>query len=246
MKNLRGKAVFITGGGSGLGKAMAARFIEEGASVTVADRNAETRREAEALGAAFVQLDVTDPKAFEAAIARLGRLDILINNAGIGAGYSALHEADLADWQRVLDVNLTGVFHGMKFGLAKMVAQNAPGVVINTASITGISAFPNAQAYCASKAAVAHLTRCAAIEYGALRIRINAIAPTIVMTPLMEQHLPTDDSRESTLARYKSMNPLPGMPEPEDIAAAAAFLASDDARFITGVVLPVDGGYTAR
>ena len=246
MKNLRGKAVFITGGGSGLGKAMAARFIAEGADVTVADRNAETRPEAEALGAAFVQLDVTDPKAFEAAIARLGRLDILINNAGIGAAYGALHEADLADWQRVLDVNLTGVFHGMKFGLAKMVAQNAPGVVINTASITGISAFANAQAYCASKAAVAHLTRCAAIEYGPLWIRINAIAPTIVLTPLMEQHLPTDASREGTLERYKSMNPLPGMPEPEDIAAAAAFLASDDARFITGVVLPVDGGYTAR
>jgi NAD(P)-dependent dehydrogenase (short-subunit alcohol dehydrogenase family) len=246
MKNLRGKAVFITGGGSGLGKAMAARFIAEGASVTVADRNAETRAEAAALGAAFIQLDVTDPQAFEGAIAGLGRLDIMINNAGIGAPYGALHTANLGDWHQVLDVNLTGVFHGMKFGLAKMVAQNAPGVVINTASITGISAFPNAQAYCASKAAVIHLTRCAAIEYGPMNIRINAIAPTIVMTPLMAQHLPTDDSREATLAAYQSMNPMPGMPEPEDIAAAAAFLASDDARFITGVVLPVDGGYTAR
>jgi NAD(P)-dependent dehydrogenase (short-subunit alcohol dehydrogenase family) len=246
MKNLRGKAVFITGGGSGLGKAMAARFIEEGATVTVADRNAETRPEAEALGAAFLQLDVTDAVAFEAAIAGIGKLDIMINNAGIGAPYGTLHEANLGDWYQVLNVNLTGVFHGMKFGLAKMVAQGGPGVVINTASITGISAFIHAQAYCASKAAVVHLTRCAAIEYGPLNIRINAIAPTIVMTPLMAQHLPTDETREATLESYKSMNPLPGMPEPEDIAAAAAFLASDDARFITGVVLPVDGGFTAR
>jgi NAD(P)-dependent dehydrogenase (short-subunit alcohol dehydrogenase family) len=246
MKNLREKNVFITGGGSGLGKAMAERFIAEGAIVTVADRDAETRHAARALGARFIQLDVTDPVAFEAAIHEAGELDILLNNAGIGAAYTALHEADLKSWHDVIHVNLTGVFLGMKFGLARMVAQDRPGVVINTASIAGISGFPNVPAYSAAKAAVAHLTRCAAIEYGPRRIRINAIAPTVILTPLMQRSIANEADPQAALARYESFNPLPGMPEPADVAAAAAFLASDDARFITGVVLPVDGGFSAR
>jgi len=246
MKNLRGKSVFITGGGSGLGKAMAERFLAEGATVTVADRDVETRHAAQALGATFIQLDVTDAAAFEAAIHQAGHLDILINNAGIGAAYTALHEADLQSWHDVINVNLTGVFLGMRFGLGRMVAQNTPGVVINTASIAGISGFPNVPAYAAAKAAVAHLTRCAALEYGPRRIRINALAPTVILTPLMRRSIAAEADPQAALARYESFNPLPGIPEPEDIAAAAAFLASDDARFITGVVLPVDGGFSAR
>jgi NAD(P)-dependent dehydrogenase (short-subunit alcohol dehydrogenase family) len=132
----------------------------------------------------------------------------------------------------------------MKYGIAAMLAQGG-GVVLNMASIVGLVAFSKNPPYSASKAAVIQLTRAAAIEYADRRIRVNALCPTVVQTPLLENFIRSSSDPEERRQRIENMNPMPGMPTPEDIAAAALFLASDEAAFITGVALPIDGGYTA-
>jgi meso-butanediol dehydrogenase/(S,S)-butanediol dehydrogenase/diacetyl reductase len=240
----------ITGGGSGLGRAIAVRFRAEGARVMIADVDGSAQEVATELGAAFVHADVTDPNAVAAAVAACsntyGRLDVMVNNAGIGADFVKLHDRAVEDWHKIIEVDQNGVFYGMKFALAQMVRQTAGGVVINISSIAGLSGFGNLTPYTAAKAAVVHMTRCAALEYGPCGIRVNGVAPTVVMTPLIERALAADPNANVTRAAYESLNPLPGMPGPEDVAAAVAFLASDDARYITGVMLPVDGGFTAK
>ncbi len=145
----------------------------------------------------------------------------------------------------MLAVNLDGVYFGMKYGIAAMLEQGG-GVVLNMASIVGLVAFGNIPPYSASKAGVIQLTRAAAIEYAAQGIRVNALCPTIVHTPLLERFIRSRPDPEATIEALETFNPLPGMPTPEDVAAAALFLASDEAAFITGIALPIDGGYTAR
>jgi len=137
------------------------------------------------------------------------------------------------------------VYYGMKYGIAAMLEQGG-GVVLNMASIVGLVAFGDIPPYSASKAGVIQLTRAAAIEYAGQRIRVNALCPTVVQTPLVENFIRSRPDPEDMRQRMEKMNPIPGMPTPEDVAAAALFLASDEAAFITGIALPIDGGYTAR
>ena len=249
MKNLKGKVILITGAASGLGKAMAQRFAQEGSIVVVADRNDAAGIEvAEAINGHFIQVDVADVKSVEQMIVqcveKTGRLDVLVNNAGIESLWAPIHESTVENWQKVIDVDLTGVFYCMKYGIAQMLKQGGGGAVVNTCSTAGLVAFPVIPPYNAAKAGVANLTREAAIEYGTDLIRVNAVAPTAVKTDLLLR-IVNDDPNQS-IEDYETFNPLAGMPVPEDIAAAVAFLASDDARFISGVILPIDGGYTAR
>jgi len=229
---------------------MARRFRKEGSQVMIADITQSAETTAAGIGAAFVHADVTDPYAVEAAVAACsaahGRLDIMVNNAGVGSDYVALHERKLEDWRKITDIDQNGVFYGMKFALGQMVRQGEGGVVINITSIAGLSGFANLTPYTAAKAAVVHMTRCAALEYGPHRIRVNAVAPTVIFTPLIESTLAADPNATTTRAAYQNLNPLPGAPEPEDVAAAVAFLAGAEARYITGVILPVDGGFTTR
>jgi NAD(P)-dependent dehydrogenase (short-subunit alcohol dehydrogenase family) len=251
MDRLKGKVAVITGAASGLGRACAERFAQEGARVVVADIQEEAGKEvAQALPEGrFVKVDVTDPASVEATIAETvrhyGRLDILFNNAGIDGEHAPTDESTLENWRKVLAVNLDGVYFGMKYGIAAMLDQGS-GVVLNMASIVGLVAFSKNPPYSASKAAVIQLTRAAAIEYADRRIRVNALCPTVVQTPLLENFIRSSPDPEERRQRIENMNPLPGMPTPEDVAAAALFLASDEAAFITGVALPIDGGYTAR
>ncbi len=252
MKRLQDRVAVITGAASGLGRASAERFAQEGARVVVADINVEAGQAfAQTLpDALFVPVDVADPAAVAALIDRTvehyGRIDILFNNAGISGSEGPTADCSVENWRRVMAVNLDGVFYGMKFGIAAMLRQQSGGVVLNTASIAGLAAFARMPPYAASKAAVIHLTKSAAIEYAAQGIRVNAICPTLVYTPMVAQFFQNSPDPEATAQAFTNINPMPGAPTPEEIAAAAAFLASDDARFITGIALPVDGGYTAR
>lgn len=249
MKNLKGKVALITGAASGLGKAMAQRFAQEGSIVVVADRNDVAGIEvADAINGHFIQVDVADVNSVEQMIVqcveKTGRLDVLVNNAGIESLWAPIHESTVENWQKVIDVDLTGVFYCMKHGIAQMLKQGGGGAVVNTCSTAGLVAFPVIPPYNAAKAGVANLTREAAIEYGTDLIRVNAVAPTAVKTDLLLRVV--NDDPDKSIEDYETFNPLTGMPVPEDIAAAVAFLASDDARFISGVILPIDGGYTAR
>jgi NAD(P)-dependent dehydrogenase (short-subunit alcohol dehydrogenase family) len=251
MKNLKSKVVLVTGGASGLGRAMTERFSSEGSRVVIADLDVERGQQlAGAVDGFFVRTDVTDPTSVEAAVAfaveKLGRLDVIVNNAGVESLQAPMHECTIENWHRVIAVNLSGVFFGMKYGIAQFVKQESAGNVVNISSVAGIIGFHNIPPYSASKAGVSNLTREGAVEYGSRGIRVNAVAPTAVLTPLNQRLIDTQPDPAAFKKYLETLNPLAGMPTPEDVAAAVVFLASDDARFISGAVLPVDGGYTAR
>jgi len=251
VKNLAGRVVLVTGGASGLGKAMVERFVEEQAKVVVADLDGEGAATiASSIGCASVRMDVADPASVEGGVAfavdAFGRLDIMVNNAGIESARAPTHESSLENWRKVIDVNLNGVYYGMKYGIAQMMKQGDGGNIVNISSIAGIVGVAGLPPYVAAKAGVSNLTRAAAIEYGAHGIRVNAVAPTAVNTPLFQRMAGASANTDAMMDRLKSLSPLHGIATAEDIAAAVAFLASDDARFISGVVLPVDGGLTAQ
>ncbi len=249
MRNLSGKTVLVTGGGAGIGEATVRRFMDEGARVMIADIDtAAGQAVADAFGMPFVRIDVGDAQSFQQAIGatieRFGRLDILVNNAGIASARAPIHTSTLENWHRVINVNLNGVYYGMKYALTHFVEQGG-GVIVNISSIAALVAFTELPPYNAAKAGVSQLTREAAVEYAQLGVRVNAVAPTAIMTPMNQRTaLETGDPAAFERA-LTGMNPMPGTASADDIAAAVAFLASDDARFITGVTLPVDGGYTA-
>ena len=251
MKGINQKTALITGGASGLGKAIAERLNEEGAIVVIADLNEEAGKEvATTLGGYFIKTNVTEPESVELAVAytveQTGKLDIFVNNAGIDGLQAITHESTLDNWHKVIDINLNGAFYGLKYALAQFVKQGNGGVIVNTVSTVGLVGFANIPPYTASKAALVNLTRSTAVEYGKDFIRINAVAPTTVLTPLVQHFIDSAEDPAAMKLRMETMNPIPGMPIVEDVAAAVAFLASDDARFISGVTLPVDGGYTAQ
>ena len=246
-----GKVAFITGGASGLGAATAQRFADEGAKVVVADINAEG---AEALADTLpddlaVAVDTADAASVERAVAqsleRFGRVDAIFNNAGIDGEQQMLHEMTLENWERVRAINGDGVFYVLKYGIAAML-ESGGGSIVNTASTAGLAAQPNISPYTFTKAGIVGLTRSAAIEYADKGIRVNAVAPTVVMTPLVAHFIETADDPQEMRARMESFNPIPGIPEASDVASVVTFLASDDARWITGHTIPIDGGYTAR
>jgi len=233
-----------------MGAAIAKRFVEEGANVLVTDIDVENGRvAAQELAMPFARIDTSDPASVEAAVAEavkaFGRLDVMVNNAGINSKVAPIHESTLENWDRVIGVNLSGVYYGMKYALQQFVPQKS-GVIVSMASINGLVGCFGGPPYGAAKAGVVQLTREAAIEYAQYGIRANAVAPTAVWTPMNIEAARESGDVQALEEALKKLNPLPGMPSPDDIAAAIVFLASDDARFITGVTLPVDGGYTAQ
>ena len=245
------KVLFVTGGASGLGAAAAQRFADEGAKIAIADINQEAaERFAAALpDAVSVLVDTSDARSVEDAIAttveRYGQIDVIFNNAGIPGDQTLLHEMTVDNWRQVSAVNGDGVFFVLKYGVAAML-KTGGGSIINTSSTAGIAAQENISPYTFTKAGVVGLTRSAAVEYAARGIRVNAVAPTVVMTPLVRSYIENAADPVEMRQRMESFNPMPGMVEPEDVASVVAFLASDDARWITGVTIPIDGGYTAR
>ncbi len=253
MGKLDGKVAVITGSASGMGRAAAMLFAKEGAKVVVADWDAGGQAVADQIaaegGAAiFVKLDVSKPDEVEAlvkkAVATYGRLDIMFNNAGIESDLVRTGECSLDNWSRVLSINLSGVFYGMKFAIEQMLKQGG-GSIINTASAAALVGIPYQPAYAASKGGVLQLTKTAALEYATDGIRINAICPGGVLTGLASR---MGQSMTPEVAQVMARNapPIGRIGQPEDIAAMALFLASDDSSFCTGAPFIVDGGMVAQ
>jgi NAD(P)-dependent dehydrogenase (short-subunit alcohol dehydrogenase family) len=251
MRRFEGRVVFVTGGASGLGEAAAQRFADEGAKVVIADVNADAAEKAASAlpDAMAVVVDVSDSSSVQAAIdatvQQYGQLDVIFNNAGITGEQQPLHEMTDENWQAVTAVDGDGVFHVMKHGIAAML-EGGGGAIVNMSSTAGLTAQSNISGYTFAKAGVIGLTRSAAVEYADRGIRVNAVAPTTVMTPLVRNFIASADDPEEMMERLSNFNPMPGFPEMADVAAVVAFLASDDARWVTGHTIPVDGGYVAR
>jgi len=243
---LANKVAVITGAGSGMGKAMAELFSAEGAKVVCADISGNQEEVAASIGDAAVaaQVDVANEDDVRNMIAtaeeKFGRLDILVNNAGFGGGMMPLHEQTTENWDRVHSVNIRGVFFGMKHGIISML-KTGGGAIVNIGSASGVVGWKHHSIYGAAKAGVHQLTKTAALDYANNNIRVNAIAPGTMWTGLVE-------------ASKTYAEPPPGAPVlagiplnrwglAKDIATAALYLASDEAAYVTGVVLPVDGGY---
>ena len=251
MYDLTGKVAVITGAASGMGRAAAILFAQQGAHVVLADLNAkggeEAAAEASAAGArcVFQRTDVAQEGDIAALIGRatseFGKLDILFNNAGIAGAVGPLEDIAADDWDRTQAVCLRGVFLGIKHAIGPMRAAGA-GSIISTASIAGIDGYAGLHAYCAAKAGVVNLTRSAALQLARDMIRVNCIAPGGVSTPIVWGGT---SNREAVEGFLLNAQPLPQIGQPLDIANAALFLASDAAGFITGHTLVVDGGATA-
>jgi NAD(P)-dependent dehydrogenase (short-subunit alcohol dehydrogenase family) len=248
--NFEGKVVIVTGGGSGIGEACAMTFAQGGAKVVVADLDVEKgQRVAQAIQdsggeATFVEVNVADPAACEAmvnqAVERFGRLDLAVNNAGIGGESNLTGAYSIESWNRVIDVNLNGVFYCMRYQIPAMLASGG-GAIVNMASILGSVGFATAPAYVAAKHGVVGLTRAAAIEYSAQGIRVTAVGPGFIRTPLLEANLDADATKAIT-----SLHPIGRMGEAQEVANLVAFLCSDEASFVTGGYYVVDGAYTAQ
>lgn len=246
---LAGKTALVTGAASGMGRAIARLFAAQGAKVAAVDRDQENGRETvrliqEAGGeAAFVYADLCSEDdvraAVEETVRRYGRLDVLVNNAGIVVMGGATHTS-LEDWDRVQAVNLRGAFLCAKHAIPHMQRQGG-GAIVSVASIGGLVAVPVHAAYNAAKSGLIGLTRQIAVDYGPDNIRANVVCPTATDTPLIRKAGANDQS----LKALAQMHPLRRLSRPEDIAYAALFLASDEAQCITGAVLPVDAGWTA-
>jgi NAD(P)-dependent dehydrogenase (short-subunit alcohol dehydrogenase family) len=244
MQGLENKHVVVTGGASGIGASTASRFLEEGATVLILDRDRDAgeRISKELPGlAGVVECDVSDMAQVQRSVAnavdRMGSIDVLINNAGISIRHSFL-DITPEEWGRVLSVNLTGVFY-MAQAVGRHMVENDGGVILNTASTNGIMGYPFYSDYNASKAGVIELTRSMALEL-APKVRVNAVAPGYVLTPMQRAEY-TDEMLDEVNRKI----PLKRHAQPEEIASVFAFLSSDEARYITGQVYVVDGGEIA-
>jgi len=248
-RKLEGKVIIVTGGSTGIGRAAAMRCGADGAAVVIADVNVAageaTAQEIERAGgrACFIRTDVVDGAAVKSlvdeTVRRYGRLDGAFNNAGIeGDAYVPLADYPESTWQQVLDVNLTGVFLCMKHELPHIVA--AQGAIVNMASVAGLVGGRMGAAYHASKHGVIGLTKAAAMEYAQQGVRINAVAPAVIHTPLAERAFFHDDK---LAARVVSHHPMGRVGAPEEVAKAVVWLCSDEASFTTGHALPIDGGF---
>jgi NAD(P)-dependent dehydrogenase (short-subunit alcohol dehydrogenase family) len=249
MGRLEGKVTVVTGAASGIGYACAHRFAEEGAFVVgsdIAEAESWDRVASAAKGSQFHLVDVRDEAAQAAmaakAIEEFGRIDVLVTAAGV-AGGGPVHLLPLEEWQRVQDVNLTGTFLSAKAVLPSMIEQRS-GSIITIASIEGLEGGEGASTYNASKGGVVILTKNLSLDYGRVGIRANAICPGFIETPMFRSVM---DGADFTTQRdrIRSQHKLGRFGQPEEIAGAAFFLASDDSSFVTGVALPVDGGFTA-
>ena len=245
-----GKVAIVTGGGSGIGEFCSKILAEGGAKVVVADlsenngQRVTSEIEQKAGTATFVRVDTSNAEQVEAmvntAVTTYGRLDIIINNAGIGGESNPTGDYSLESWHKVIDVNLNGVFYGMRYAIPKML-ENGGGVVLNMASILGSVGFAGSSAYVAAKHAVVGLTKAAAIEYSARGIRVNSVGPGFISTPLLSQNLD-----EAAMAGLVQLHPIGRLGNSEEVANLVAFLCSDAASFMTGGYYVVDGAYTAQ
>jgi NAD(P)-dependent dehydrogenase (short-subunit alcohol dehydrogenase family) len=248
---LSGKVAIVTGAASGIGRATALLFAAEGAKVVAADLDAEKgqRLAEEVLGrggdCAFLQVDVSSPEDVQRMVTRAvetyGHLDIIFNNAGVEGEQAPTADCSLQNWDRVISINLQGVFLGMKYAIPEML-KNGGGVIINNASVAGIVGFQGIPAYCASKGGVIQLTKTAALEYAKQGIRVNAICPGVIRTPMVERFLGNNEQAEKT---FEALEPVGRFGRPEEVAQLALFLASDDSSFCTGAPFVVDGGLVA-
>lgn len=249
-----GKVVLITGGASGLGAESARRLAREGAKVVLTDRVADAGQAvADAIldaggKAAFLTQDVTDEgrwgEVVEATLSLHGRLDVLVNSAGVGDGGEPLLEATYEAWRRILAINLDGTFLGMKAAAPAMAAAGG-GSIINLSSILGKVGLPGASAYCASKGGVLMLTKSSALELAPVGIRVNSVHPGFIETPMVTRAFRDSENENEMRDMIISRHALGRLGAPREIADAIVFLASDESSFMTGSELVVDGGYTA-
>ncbi len=249
-----GKVALVTGAASGLGAEAARVLAREGAAVMLTDR--DPAGEAVALAivaaggrAAFLRHDVTSEADWAAAVAAtladFGKLDVLVNNAGIGSSSFDLMTGSLEDWRTMLSINLDGVFLGMRHG-GPAIAAAGGGSVINLSSILGKVGLPGAAHYCASKGGVLMLTKAAALEWAPLNIRVNSVHPGFIETPMVSNAIHASENSNEMREMLIMAHPLARFGIPREIADAVLFLASDESSFMTGAELVVDGGYTAR
>lgn len=248
-QDFRGKVAIVTGGASGIGEAVAQAIAARGGQVVVADiKQDAAERTATAIGEAggsakAITADVADPSAVEAmvqfAVDTYGGLDVAVNNAGIGGPLNPTGEYPVDGWRQVIDINLNGVFYGMRYQIPAMLARGG-GSIVNVASILGSVGTANSPAYVAAKHGVLGLTKAAAIEYATRNIRINSVGPGYIETPLLAS------LDEATMQALVNLHPMKRLGTSEEVAALIVFLASDEAAFITGSYHLVDGGYTAQ
>lgn len=242
-----GKVALITGGASGIGAACTRRFAGDGAAVAILDRDENLgnilAQEIVAAGgkALFLPLDVTNAesvqKAVDDTVARLGRLDYAVNSAGISGESNRLVDYSLEGWHQNIDINLHGVYYAMRAEIPAMLA-NGGGAIVNLGSIMSQVSAPTTPAYVAAKHAVAGITKNAAQTYSSRGVRVNAVGPGYIDTPMLR-----NNATEEMISRAAALHPIGRLGKPEEIAALALFLCSDDASFITGGFYPVDGGY---
>lgn len=255
---LEGKIAIVTGAGSGLGEAISILFAKNGATVLLADLDVDgaerVLREIERSGGSgrVVRTDVAKPDAARAlvdtAVTEFGRLDIAVNNAGIGGPTAPVGEYPIEGWDRIIAINLSGVFYGMRYQIPAMV-EGGGGAIVNMASIAGMVGLANAGGYTAAKHGVVGLTQTAAVEYGARGIRVNAVGPGFINTPLIGKRsvMDTDaDSAGDEMQALAALHPMNRLGEASEVAELVLFLASDRASFVTGAYYNVDGGYLAQ
>jgi NAD(P)-dependent dehydrogenase (short-subunit alcohol dehydrogenase family) len=247
---LEGKVAIITGAGSGMGKAAALLFVEEGAKIVAADYNPEGGKETVRLirehggEAVFIQADVSKASDAERmvrkAVEEYGRLDILYNNAGVCL-VKPLTDTAEDEWNRMIDINLKGTFLCSKYALPEMLKVRR-GSIINVGSVLGLSGSSNFSAYSAAKGGIISLTLAMAAEYAPHNIRVNCICPATIATPMTEQTVQASENPEQKRREQKRQIPLGRIGEPREVAYVALFLASEESSFITGTILPVGGG----